>query len=67
MTIKEYINLIETSNDVYKDMDNALCGYDMEKYGDNDALYTDALKVIRSFQEFLDNIMKKANLEDMFK
>lgn len=67
MTIAEYIDLIETSNDVCEDMDNALCGCDMEKYGDNDALHTDALKVIRGFQEFLDSIMQKANLEDMFK
>ena len=67
MTIAEYIDLIETSNDVYKDMDNALCGGNMEKYGDNDALHIDALKVIRSYQEFLDSILKKANLEDMFK
>jgi hypothetical protein len=63
MKISEYLELQKTDDDVYKDINNYMRGFDMDKYGDMESLLLDVQKVITSYRSLAAIVVDKIDIE----
>lgn len=63
MKISEYLELQKTDNEIWRDINNYIRGFDMEKYGDMESLLLDVQKVITSYRTLVSSILDKVDIE----